>query len=330
MEKLKAIIEGLTYSISNISDIYQNDKEEAVCWVAIALSYILAIINSLYCFIRFMINSGYKIQFDLIKQWNIIEAFTLEGLNQYYTSILMIIMCIIIVLTGVCMIRKYLRNESSSQKGLIRFISMFIMFCFTIFILMSTSLIHPIIMMLNSFVGLQTFALIALIVFIGFVASIFAITKILKTDDSLCVLVNQWKSLMIIGIIGIPLGICLIENIIPMILTVLFIVCLWLITKVFVSADVSDSSAHQRDTDSTKKIKASMPHKETKYNKKPLKIEEFTGNVRFVRAEGMTGNKYIKAIYSLGGTKNVCSQRDFDEGKVIIVLDGVRIEHIYY
>lgn len=62
-------------------------------------------------------------------------------------------------------------------------------------------------------------------------------------------------------------------------------------------------------------------------NKNEPEVKEFKSDVKFYRSVGITGYKYIKQV-NFWGNSEVCSQNDFDSGKVIIKQNGKQVTYV--
>ena len=175
---------------------------------------------------------------------------------------------------------------------------------------------------------------VSVVTIVCFIASLIMMLK-----SEIGYLFKKWLIALNAAFIVMPLILWFIENIIAFIIFIIIVIVILIVIGIFTAIIGNTEAVSGRGSPVTDKTTKSTPLKNNVVNnkinerttpkpkEKIIRVKEVESDVKLKRAEDFSGYKHIQGDRGYG-TFKVCSQEEFDTGKVVIKKGGKKVERI--
>ena len=320
---IKRIINSIKNIKQNITS-FKTNKIEGILNIGISLITCTAIINFIYTLISFIINFGFKNEFN---------AYTW---SNYFNIIYLIISIILFIISLIMIYINYYIEEKKKTPFILLIISLiFIGIIYIYFLASYSNMCKEMtdgckalenILTINGLVTGDNIAYLVLgfgiISLILFIISLIIIGKDGYSDNIFDLIIISIFSFLIV-----PVILLIISNIIPLGIWLLILVGVYvgfmIFTFIMGSSGSSIGSGGYSSSFKPKKERVSKPIKDDS------NIKKFDGNVEFVREYSYNNSTEMIYAKRWNGKNVVCTAKEFDSGKVIIEKNGKKVTNIF-
>jgi len=305
--------------------------------LTISAIIILSIILGVISCTLFIIEGGYIQQIDTLRQ----NGLSLRSLDQtltngridIYVNIYFYVAIIILLTLSLFLAYSLYVTENHGIKKIVMFvlIAVILLACISaaVLLIFFPDVIEQLPIINRSTGNESTLENINIPIIVGFAISLIAlITSVIMMFKQYREICKRWIVALLISLLIVPAVLLIVKNIIPLAITAVICLLLWLVFKI-IGGLVSESGEGSSSGESRSSAKASGGNdnsaKDPPKKAGEPKIYNVSNGVKLFRAENLFGAMWIKRDNGISGEFEVCSAEDFDTGKAVIMRGGKKV-----